>query len=51
MGSVGCVIMLEVFWQLHISDGLCKGVELTGGGFVINLATPSILNFLVNLFI
>ena len=36
--------MFEASWQLHIYRGLSNGLELSGGGFVINEATPFTLD-------
>ena len=36
--------MLEVFWQLNIMGGVCKVLELAGGGGVIDGATLSSSN-------
>ena len=36
-----CAIILEISWHLHILGGLYNVLELSGGGSVINKATPS----------
>ena len=37
----GCVIMVAASFQSHMIGGLCKVMELAGGGSASNKDTPS----------